>query len=305
MDGKVALVTGAGSGLGAAIAARLADEGAVVVVNDVSPQAAERTAAELGGKASASPFDVADPAAVNTAVDALVATHGRIDILVNNAGIAPGRPEVHERGMANLAARMTGQPVQPLEATSTLSDADWDRMIRVHLYGTFHCTRAALRHMEPARSGVIVNMASIAGIQGLPSAADYSAAKGGIIAFTKAVAGEVAGLGIRVNAVAPAFIDTPLLVDFDETMPRHDQPALADRPHGHAGRGRRPRALPGERRGQLLGRRGRDHHRGFCLNRVEPIGEPGPERPGGGAARSGRCSGRRPEADAGGRVRRD
>ena len=220
MDGKVALVTGAGSGLGAAIAARLAADGATVVVNDVSADAAERTAKELGGTGAASMavFDVADAQAATAAVDAIADEHGRIDLLVNNAGIAPDRPEIRERGMANMMARMSGGEVEPLGATSTLSDADWDRMIRIHLYGTFHCTRAALRHMEAQRSGAIVNMASIAGIAGLGSAPDYSAAKGGIIAFTKAVAAEVAGVGIRVNAVAPAFIDTPLLDPFDDAM---------------------------------------------------------------------------------------
>ena len=218
MEGKVALVTGGGSGLGEAIAKRLAADGAVVVVNDLDASAAQRVADEIGGKASARPFDVADPAAAGAAIDAVVGEHGHIDVLVNNAGIAPSRPEIRERGMNNMAARMAGGAVVPLEATSTLSDADWDRMIRVHLYGTFHCTRAALRHMERQRSGAIVNMASIAGLAGLPSAPDYSAAKGGIVAFTKSVAGEVAPVGIRVNAVAPAFIDTPLLDDFDATM---------------------------------------------------------------------------------------
>jgi 3-oxoacyl-[acyl-carrier protein] reductase len=218
MDGKIALVTGGGSGLGAAVAARLAADGAVVVVNDVNGAAAEQVAAELGGKASASVFDVADAAAVDAAVDAIVAEHGRLDVLVNNAGIAPSRPEVRARGMANMAARMAGGEVVPLEATSTLTDAEWDRMIRIHLYGTFFCTRAALRHMERQRSGAVVNMASIAGLTGIPSAPDYSAAKGGIIAFTKSVAGEVAALGIRVNAVAPAYIDTPLLADFDDML---------------------------------------------------------------------------------------
>jgi 3-oxoacyl-[acyl-carrier protein] reductase len=217
MEGKIALVTGGGSGLGAAICARLAQDGAVVVVNDIDADAAERTAKELGGGAQAAAFDVSDAQAVDHAIDAIADQHGRIDILVNNAGIAPDRPEVRQRGVANMASRMGGGPVEPTQATSSLSDAEWDRMIRVHLYGTFHCTRAALRRMEQARAGAIVNMASIAGISGLPGAPDYSAAKGGIIAFTKAVAGEVAGLGIRVNAVAPAFIDTPLLDPFDET----------------------------------------------------------------------------------------
>src|SRR3954447_1694919 len=181
MQGKVALVTGAGSGLGAAISARLARDGARVVVHDISEGAAKETAARLdGGAAGISVFDVADSAAVTAAVNAIVDEHGRIDILVNNAGIAPAREDVRERGLANMAARMAGEPMQPTAATSSLSDEAWDRMIRVHLYGTFFCTRAALRHMEPARSGSIVNLASIAGLHGIASAPDYSAAKGGI-----------------------------------------------------------------------------------------------------------------------------
>lgn len=218
MDGKIAVVTGGGSGLGEAIAKRLAADGAVVAVADINGDAARRVADEIGGKAQPVAFDVADAAAAAEAIDAVAAEHGRLDILVNNAGIAPDRPEIRERGMANMAARMGGAEPVPLEATSTLTDAEWDRMIRVHLYGAFNCTRAALRHMERQRSGAIVNMASIAGLAGLASAPDYSAAKGGIIAFTKAVAGEVAPIGIRVNAVAPAFIDTPLLDPFDATL---------------------------------------------------------------------------------------
>ena len=219
------LVTGAGSGLGAAIAGRLAADGARVIVNDVDAAAAESTASRWGGEVEA--FDVADHEAVDAAVDAMVERHGRLDVLVNNAGIAPDRPDVGERSMASLTARMSGQAPEPVRACSTLTDAQWDRMIRVHLYGTFHCTRAALRHMERAealasgpagasRRGTIVNIASIAGTLGLASAPDYSAAKGGIIAFTKSVAAEVAPIGIRVNAVAPAFVDTPLLDFMDD-----------------------------------------------------------------------------------------
>jgi NAD(P)-dependent dehydrogenase (short-subunit alcohol dehydrogenase family) len=216
LDQEVALVTGAGSGLGAAIASRLAADGALVIVNDIDPKAAAGTAEAVGGHAL--PFDVADRAAVDGSVAALLREHGRLDILVNNAGIAPSRPDVRQRSVEAMAARMAGEAVPPVSATSTLSDEAWDRMIRIHLYGTFHCTRAALRHMEGQRSGRIINMASVAGIQGLSTAADYSAAKGAIIAFTKSVGAEVAPIGIRVNAVAPAFIDTPLLDDFDETM---------------------------------------------------------------------------------------
>ena len=219
MHGRVALVTGAGSGLGAAIAGRLARDRARVVVNDIVEGPAKETAGRLdGGAAGIAVFDVADSGAVTSAIDAVVAEHGGIDILVNNAGISPMREAVREKGLANMAARMAGEPMVPTEATSTLTDEEWDRMLRVHLYGTFFCSRAALRHMEPARSGAIVNIASIAGLQGIPSAPHYSAAKGGIVAFTRSVGGEVANLGIRVNAVAPAYIDTPLLGDMDEMM---------------------------------------------------------------------------------------
>jgi len=207
--GRVALVTGGGSGFGAAICRRLAEDGFSVAVNDLTSDAAAAVAAEIGGEAV--PFDVSDSAAVTAAIDGLVARHGRIDVLVNNAGIAPHRPEVSERGLANGMRMMSGEPLEPLAATSTLSDEAWDRMIKVHLYGTFYCTRAALRHMEPARSGSIVNLASIAGLQSIPGAPDYSAAKGGIVTFTRSVGREVAPLGIRVNAIAPAFFDTPLL----------------------------------------------------------------------------------------------
>jgi len=202
--------------LGAAIAARLAADGAVVAVNDLDATAAEKVAADVGGEAAV--FDVVDAPAFDAAVDGLVERHGRIDVLVNNAGIAPGRPEVIERAIANGMARMSGGEVVPLAATSTLSDEAWDRMIRVHLYGTFNGTRAALRHMEPARRGAIVNMASILGLNGAAGAAEYAAAKAGIVVFTKSVGAEVAPLGIRVNAVAPGFIDTPLLDPMEGPM---------------------------------------------------------------------------------------
>jgi 3-oxoacyl-[acyl-carrier protein] reductase len=209
MNGRIALVTGAGGGLGAAISRRLAEDGAHLILNDLDADAAAKVAADIGGEAV--PFDVTDSGAFTAAVDDAVARHGRIDVLVNNAGIVHDRPDVRARGMANMAARMEGRPVEPTGATSTLTDEQWDRMIKTHLYGTFYGTRAALRHMEPARSGSIVNIASIYGIVGSPGTSDYSAAKGAIVLFTKSVGREVAPLGIHVNAVAPGFIDTPLL----------------------------------------------------------------------------------------------
>ena len=214
MTGRVALVTGAGSGLGAAIATRLAADGASVVVSDIDGPAAEIVAKEIGGEAVA--LDVTDSAAVDRVVDGAVERHGRLDVLVNNAGIAPNRPAVLERGAANAMAKLTGGELQPLDAIVELSDEEWDRMIRVHLYGTFFCTRAALRHMTPARAGAIVNLASVMGMIAGAGGPDYAAAKAAIISFTKSAGAEVAHLGIRVNAVAPGFIDTPLLSFMDD-----------------------------------------------------------------------------------------
>ena len=209
LDGSVALVTGAGSGLGAAIARRLAADGAVVVVNDLRPDAAAAVAEEVGGEVA--PFDVTDSGAFDAAVDDVVTRRGGLDIVVNNAGVVNDRPDVMERSMAALMTRLGGGTPEPVRALSTLDDDLWDRMIKVHLYGTFHGVRAALRHMEPARAGAIVNVASIYGLRGAPATPEYAAAKHGIVGLTRSVGLEVAPLGIRVNAVAPGFVDTPLL----------------------------------------------------------------------------------------------
>ena len=162
-----------------------------------------------------------DSVAFDTEVDKAVERHGRLDIMINNAGIAPPLDaQRFEIGMANQMLRMEGRiaEMQPVGATVSLSDAEWDRMIRVHLYGAFYGTRAALRHMEAARSGRIVNISSILGQLPAAGAPHYSAAKAAIIALTKSTALEVAHLGIRVNAVCPGYIDTPLLAPFDDVM---------------------------------------------------------------------------------------
>ena len=219
LEGKVAFITGAGSGLGAAFARRLAADGALVVVNDLSEDAASSVAAEVGGASAV--FDVCDSAAFDAAVDEAVERHGRIDIMINNAGIAPPRDDARFHTlMSNQMLRMEGriEEMVPLRALTSLSDQEWDRMIRVHLYGAFHGTRAALRHMEAVRSGTIVNISSILGQSPSPGAAHYSAAKAAIIALTKSAALETAHLGIRINAVCPGYIDTPLLAPFDDAM---------------------------------------------------------------------------------------
>jgi 3-oxoacyl-[acyl-carrier protein] reductase len=212
LEGQVVIVTGGGSGMGAAFSRRLAADGAHVVVNDLDEAAAGAVASEVGGEAAV--FDVTGSDDFDAAVDRIVAHHGRLDVMINNAGIAPSIDDARTAVIAaNQMARMEGRigDVEPTRFVSGLSDADFDRMIKVHLYGTFHGTRAALRHMEPARSGVIVNIASILGQTPGAGAPHYCAAKAAIIALTKSAALEVAPLGIRVNAVCPGYVDTPLL----------------------------------------------------------------------------------------------
>lgn len=138
--------------------------------------------------------------------------------MINNAGIAPpSSPERTEISVANQIKRMEGRADEqvPTDATVGLSDADWDRMIRVHLYGVFHGTRAALRHMTPARSGSVINVSSILGLRPMAGAPHYAAAKAAIIAFSKSVAQEIAPFGVRVNIVCPGWVDTPLLTSMD------------------------------------------------------------------------------------------
>ena len=154
-------------------------------------------------------------------------------MLVNNAGIARRNQETQDRMLEQLQAAMTGGERESLGATKELSDEEWDRMIRVHLYGTFYCTREALKVMEPNRRGAILNISSVAALQGLPGAPDYSAAKGGIIGITRSVAQEVSGSGIRVNAIAPGWIRTPMVQE--EIDPRLLPILLAQVPLGGMG----------------------------------------------------------------------
>ena len=198
LEGKVAVVTGGGSGIGEAICVRLAAEGAKVGVLDVAGEAAALTATLVSGIAVMA--DVSDSASVEGALEQVEAELGPVDVWVNNAGIKGGEQ----------AARISGRAErnEPLEALVGLTDDEWRRMLAVHLDGTFYGTRAAARSMAPRGSGAIVNIASVCGIEGCTGFPHYSAAKAGILGFTRAVAKELAVQGVRVNAVAPGFIDT-------------------------------------------------------------------------------------------------
>ena len=191
LSGKIALVTGANSGIGKAVALYMAEEGADVAINYiVNPSEAEEVVKEvkaLGRKAIAVQADVSSSASVKGMFAEIIDEFSTLDILVNNAGIGNLMPAVE------------------------MKDDVWNKMIAVHLYGTMNCTREALGIMLKKKSGKIINIASICGITGCLGAAHYSAAKGGIIGYTHAVAREVISQGINVNAIAPGYIDTPLL----------------------------------------------------------------------------------------------
>ena len=186
LDGRVALVTGGGNGIGRATCHALAQAGAHVAVTDVDQAAASNVAAEIGGEAH--PLDVADEAQVRDVVAAIAGRHGRLDILVNNAGLGARMPSVE----------------MPTER--------WRQVLAVNVDGGFFCAREAGRHMLGASRGAVVNVASIMGLVGgvhYPNLA-YHTAKGAIVNFTRALACEWAPQGVRVNAVAPTFARTRL-----------------------------------------------------------------------------------------------
>jgi 3-oxoacyl-[acyl-carrier protein] reductase len=217
LEGKIALVTGGGSGIGRAVTQRFAEEGARVVVNDIRKEAAERVAADIGaGRARAIAADVADSAAVRTMFEEIERAFGGLDVLVNNAGIgevdSSGREALGAKVEARVGEMMMGGKVEThWDITQSLSDEVWSRMLAVHLNGTFYCTREALKLMSRVNRGAIVNISSVAGLMGIEVAPHYGAAKAGILGFTRSVAREVASRGIRVNAICPGFIDTPIL----------------------------------------------------------------------------------------------
>lgn len=218
LEGKLALITGAARGLGAQIAERFVEEGADVIVNDLSLQAAEATARRLGGRAVAA--DVSDPASVAAMFESVASMTDRIDILVNNAGISglEGDNDAQERIRLRAEAMARGEePPAELDGGITeISDDQWRRMLGVHMDGTFYCCRGASPLMPDG--GAVINLGSIMGTFGRGGGLAYCAAKSGILGFTRALAHEFAPRNIRVNAIAPGWIHTDMT---DPLAPMH------------------------------------------------------------------------------------
>jgi 3-oxoacyl-[acyl-carrier protein] reductase len=188
-EGRIALVTGASRGIGAAIARRLGAEGATVLAAARSAEGLERVVSEIvagAGRAEAVTIDISDPASIESAVKESLASHGQIDVLVNNAGITED----------NLVLRMSRE--------------SWDRVLTTNLTGAFLLTQAVVKSMVRRRYGRIVNVTSIVGLMGNAGQANYAAAKAGLVGLTKSVARELGSRNVTCNAVAPGFIETAM-----------------------------------------------------------------------------------------------
>jgi 3-oxoacyl-[acyl-carrier protein] reductase len=197
LENQIAVVTGAGRGIGRAIALKFAKAGANVVCVSRTQENSEKVAAEvaaLGRKSWALAVDVADGAAVKAAAEKIVTDCGKVDILVNNAGVTRD----------GLLMRM--------------SDADWDAVLNTNLKGAFHFTRELFRIFAKQRAGRIINVSSVIGLIGNPGQCNYAASKAGLIGFTQSVARELASRSVTVNAIAPGFIETDMTSDLNEEL---------------------------------------------------------------------------------------
>jgi 3-oxoacyl-[acyl-carrier protein] reductase len=194
---QIAVVTGAGRGIGRAIALKFVAEGADVVCVSRTQENSEKVANEIGAlgrKAWAFAVDVADSNAVSAAAEKILADCGKVDILVNNAGVTRD----------GLLMRM--------------SNEDWDTVLNTNLKGAFHFTRAFFRAFAKQRAGRIINISSVIGLIGNPGQSNYAASKAGLIGFTQSVARELAGRGVTVNAIAPGFIETDMTSELNEEL---------------------------------------------------------------------------------------
>ncbi|MCS6925445.1 MAG: SDR family oxidoreductase [Candidatus Binatia bacterium] len=212
LDGKIALVTGGSSGIGRATAQIFAREGAKVVVADVSTAGGEETVQLIkaaGGEAIFVHTDVSSPAAVEAMVKRTVETYGRLDCAFNNAGIEG-----------------------TLQQTSEYDEAMWDRVVAINLKGVWLCMKYELQQMLRQGSGAIVNTASAAGLVGIPNLSAYVAAKHGVVGLTKTAALEYAKSGIRINAVCPGGVETPMVKRIFGDNPQFAEAAMAAEPVG-------------------------------------------------------------------------
>ncbi|MFX0195255.1 MAG: SDR family NAD(P)-dependent oxidoreductase [Candidatus Hodarchaeota archaeon] len=192
LSGKVAIVTGAGRGMGEATSKLLATHGAIVIVNDIDPKRVERVTTEINhqnGTAKAIPADVADNKQVTKLVETVFKTYGRIDVLVNNAGVLRRRTSVEE-----------------------IPDEEWDLVLNVNVKGVFNCSKAVMKIMKQQRSGKIVNISSSAGRSTSElGGAHYTASKAAVLGLSRHFARELAPFNINVNTICPGLIDTPMI----------------------------------------------------------------------------------------------
>jgi 3-oxoacyl-[acyl-carrier protein] reductase len=205
LTGKVAVITGSARGIGFAIARKFIEEGAAVAVFDISPDAVHDAAAQLtamGGKSAGFTVDVTQGDQVAAALASALETFGQIDVLINNAGITKD----------NIVLKM--------------KEDEWDAVLNVNLKGSFLCTQKALRYLLKRPAAAIVNITSVIGLMGNIGQSNYAASKGGLIALTKSTAKELAGRNLRVNAVAPGFIETEMTAKLPEDVVKNYASAI-------------------------------------------------------------------------------